>query len=404
MNLQFHSLKLTLKLALSILPFLISFSFADISSQLKTLTGKEHVKIVFSWHAQSLFGMPESGGSTSEKLLAYDSKTGLIDTLQSKLANYQRPLITHDGKHIIYTELESRESMGSIYKINWEKDAKPELICEGFAGVLYYDETTKKEYALFSSGFSGNYPVNKVDINNPADITTIFNANLSKIVCPHWLCVSSDLKAIGNVWGWGVGGSIVYNINGSPLVDGNGGCWSTMPYDTSYRLIRLADGHDTWSVFGPKSGAASGIKIGDCTNPPDDAIEHLKFASYSKNILCMATGLGDSQKGGRITIAKLDSTLCKVLDFVTIDNSTTYGFPDLWAGDSSALSSKFNTTKKQVLQLNPASIVNVYTLQGKMIFSSVYKNVDSKLVNFPAGTYVLRTGNIDGKSHMYSKN
>lgn len=395
-----RSLFIKRMIALSIFSFSLQVQSisADIASHLDSMAAKKFVRVVFAQSESNVFGFPNTSSSNELMLLGYSTDTKSIDTLQSTRANYQRPLITHDGSRVVYSQVSGNTS--TIYVINWEKNDTPVKITNGLAGTLFHDGVN--EYIIYAAncGLKGNCQIKKINIDKPAEDSVIFNKTMiSLMVNGHWLDVSADMKSIADVWGYGTGGVGVYDIaSAAKIVTGGNGCWPSMPYDSTKRVIRLTDHHDGWSVHGLASSADTGT-----FGPYEDGLDHLKFASYSTDLICSITGNGGgSDYGGNITIWKVDSTLRRVVDSVTITSALKYGFPDLWAGDSimvripSGISQKGNYHPVSRFSINTDLFnqkVCLYSSNGALVKKGLFREIKETVAVLPNGIYLVRALN-----------
>lgn len=321
-----------LKYALSACAVLLLMStpgYSDKADDLKNCVGASKVKLVWTLGNP---GFPNSGFNSSQLLLRYDTETGKEDTVfPGKVQNYQKPLITRDGKKIIYTQLGTGE--GSVYMTDWDKPEYPGTkIARGHGGCLWYDEKTEKEYLLYTyrATFKGADPVYKIDINNLTDDTEYFNKEYEDIV-GHWISISRDAKSMVWLNGWP-------NVIISDLTSGKeqriSGCWAAAPYDTTHRVVFLESEHLGWGVYNMGNGetkmAAKEPKKLNC----------FRFASYSDNIIVYTWGTNGPNGSGHLQVVRLaDDLLTKEAVFTYSDTipdsegATENGncFPELWS-------------------------------------------------------------------------
>ncbi|MBD3240005.1 MAG: hypothetical protein GF331_05420 [Chitinivibrionales bacterium] len=304
----------------------LSHLCANPAERLVDLTGEERVRIVWTRSATNVFGF-EINHEENQVLVGYDTETGLEDTIVSELSNYQRPLINRTGCYVLYS---SRVDTG-VHIVDFGGHSAPEKIAHGVAGCLWYDEAAEKEYAFYAVQYEGRsrVAVRRVNIFDPSEDTLVFNQSETLPVNGQWLCVSSDGAQIGCVWGWPACRTYIMET-GRQRVSSNG-CWTSMPYDTSYRLVHLNVDH-TGIIVAKRTGGST-----TKTEVPTGVINHGRLASYSVRFFCASRGMNEEggNEGGYIGLMRLDSALTTVEDTVIVADKPTGagdGFPDMWCG------------------------------------------------------------------------
>jgi hypothetical protein len=338
----------------------------DISERLKEVTGTDRVKVVWSRTDNNLFGFPDGNRNFTKNqiLVGFDTDKGIEDTILSTARNYQRPLISHDGSRIVFSDVDE----GKIYSVEWKENATPVEIGSGVAGCLWYDKSTNKEFVIYLSSspyncrLQGRCPIKKMNIDDTTEDDVFFNGNRNNTVNAHWLCVSSDAKVIGDVWGW----PNCYNIkmfntnsNGTILAKAQG-CWTSMPFDTSYRLMLLNLSHTGWKIYGPDNSVDS-VKTG--------SINHLKIGSYETNVICATQGMSaeNPSEGGYVIVFRANNNLSAITDSVTITTSKNNGFPDVRTLEATATKKFKNTSHKYSFRQHSESGFETYRLDGRKI-------------------------------------
>ncbi len=297
---------------------------ADISDDLVALTGTERARLVWTRSGSNAFGW-ETGFHTDQVLVGFDTKTGVEDTIVVQVSNYQRPLLSRGGCWVVYS---STVDTG-VHLVPFDGSLAPRKIARGVAGCLWYDEENEEEYAIYADQFEGRSAavVKRVNLLDPQDTALVYNQDASKTVNGQWLGVSSDLSTIGCVWGWPA--CRTYDIVGGGLHVNSNGCWTSMPYDLSKRLVHLNSDHDAVVIREPDNRRRE-VETG--------ILNHARIASYHSNILCASVGMDENggRAGGNIAVMLLDTGMTTVEDRVEFPRIAGGGdgFPDLWAGDS----------------------------------------------------------------------
>lgn len=302
---------------------------ADPVQRLLEATGAERVRVVWTRSANNVFGF-QNGWLDNEVLIGFDTHTGVEDTIMSEVSNYQRPLINRTGCYVLY----SNRTDTSVHMVDFEGVNPPVKIAHGVAGCLWYDSAADKEYAYYSDAFEGpsQVAVRRVNIMEPSEDNLVFNEAESLPVNGQWLCVSSDAVQLGCVFGWPA--CRTYIVDENRMRISSNGCWTSMPYDTTYRLVHLNVDH-TGIIVAERPGGTT-IKTEVLTG----TINHGRLASYSVRFLMASQGMNEEggTEGGFISLMKMDSALTTVEDTVIVTERLTMGgdgYPDMWCGPSS---------------------------------------------------------------------
>jgi hypothetical protein len=314
-----------------VLAGLFTVARADRARKLKELTGKDHVKVVWSRSESNVFGFPPMTGGEDQKLMGFDTETGTTHTILEKTSNYQRPMLTRDGRHVVYSHINDEK----VYIVDWKGEQAPVELADGLAGCLWYDEALDKEYVIYAyeCGPTGTCEIHKLSLDGSGEDVCVFNKGIienrndggEETTSGHFLCMSRDGKVIGGLWGWPT--VSFYNIESGNIVKSTDGCWPSLPYDNTYRLLVFTGDHTALRVFDTPGAQATTIPTGRC--------EHPRLASYSTDILCLTRGMQEEggKSGGYVQVIKLDPNLEKMIDSVNVTSVVQDGFPDLWSGD-----------------------------------------------------------------------
>jgi len=379
-------------------------NFDTLAQQLRVMTGKQHVRVVYTRDAigKSQDFPPSNDFSTDQVLVGFDSDSSKEDTLQSFMSNYQNPLITHNGSRIVYTRIrygqpkiiagDTLQTADSIYTyvVDWKIGATPRKVANGITGCLWFDSASNREFAMYSPLLGGGN-VYKRDI----DDTTSDTLALSGVhPTMQWLRVSKDGKVFSSCIGAYTAGAGVFQSvlakNDSAVAELDGGCWPSMPYDNSYRIVMTTADHNVWNVQGPvgAGGQANPMNIGH--------FSQMRMASYSADIFLLVVNAVDGDNGtGDIRIVKTDSTLQNVLYAVSIvppNDWTNNHYADLWQSDdpcSNCVSTlaRHPPMTAQRAGRSSASAYEIFSLSGKRIASGEMPMKNGR-INLPPGLYI----------------
>ncbi|MBD3315315.1 MAG: hypothetical protein GF344_05975 [Chitinivibrionales bacterium] len=305
----------------------------DLLSELKTkiLDGDDnkHIRIVWARSIGGQFGFPPQGKRSDLVLVGYDSRTDRIDTLRDTQRNYQCPLLTRDGQQVVFSDLDD----GKVYVVDWDGNEEPRAIADGIAGCLWMDPATNREYAVYAQFYDGlpersrracECEVHLVEIDDPTNDSLIYNEwGENGTVTGHFLSISADGGMLSYLADFPL--LIAINLVNDSTYFSASGCWPTVPYDSSHRTLYFNQDHDGFFIW-EKGQHLHNVETG--------RIEHPKFAAYSKDIVCVTTGMkaeGGSE-GGNVALLKFNEDLSMVIDSIKITGRdgevSTDGFPD----------------------------------------------------------------------------
>lgn len=324
--------RFALSFVITVLFSVNAFAQKSLPDSLRSTFNADTVKITWSRSLMGDYGFPSHDAvfTQDQVLMGFSTARGHEDTLISTVGNFQKPLICRNGKTIVYTDLVQKQ----MFAVDWNDTVStPRGLGWGCSGALWYNAASGKEYVIYSdnrrgvagSGLYGNYRVRRRNISDTTDDSIIYNSDLSQTLSTAWLCISSDAKVLGDVWIWG---QTVYDVtiaNNTPLISAVG-CWSSMPYDTTYRFVVDADLHDGWNVYDPSVSFMSPawkVKPGTYVTMP-------RMATYSTNVLLYQESQAAGGSGGGYLHAVLTSdSINRPLVNISITKYND-GFPDLW--------------------------------------------------------------------------
>jgi len=315
-----------------------------IADSILQLSNNQRVKIAWQRDTTAA-GDNVFGGASVFNLYVYDTEDDTIRNIRSTNDDYTKPLITYDGERIVYTDRVERK----IYVVNFDGSNR-RFIANGFAGTLWYDADSGKEWIYYQRNFDGgnsSEPLNRINIDNTNEIELIWNASDNNV---QWLSISSDSTRLAASWPWSQCGMIVPDYDGSGDGDlyssGNGyyvnGCWTTITPDENYRVGVFDGPHRNWLVYDTPHGGNPDrtLVLNSAPGINDWEIYHPKLANHPRFLMLNgpysigSMGQNNITKGGpqiEIYLGKLDQGFTQVTDWVKItsDNRADF-FPCAW--------------------------------------------------------------------------
>jgi hypothetical protein len=343
----------------------VAWGQAGISGTILQLSGDKRVKIV--WQRDTTpAGDNVFGGANVFRLMGYDTDDDAIRTIQNSLDDYTKPLFTHDGSRIVYSDRVERK----VFVCGWDGSGIRQL-ASGFAGAVWFDSASSKEWVYFQEGGDGDnnpLPVKRVNLDNTGEIELVWDDSDTNA---YWMSISSDGARIASSWPWPQCGASV------PAYDGSGGgtiyipdsgyyttgCWTTITPDTSYRVGVFDGPHRGWQVWDWPVGTMRLLDLHSAPGIDGWEIYHPKMSNNPRFLAI--TGpysngtMGDNNIGAggtqiEIYLGKLDTGFSQVTDWVKVtNNSQAEFFPDVWVdpGTSNQVSiDSFSVTPNQIVQ------------------------------------------------------
>ncbi len=311
---------------------------ADIAADIHAMTDGGRVKVVWARATDGVGwgNISQPIQSRNCVLMGYDSETGEESIIDDSLHNIIRPLISHNGSKVIW----SSGDTGSVYSINWDGSGKKKLT-DGIAGALWYDANNDREYVLYAqscilyrSYIDTAYAIYRLNIDSTDDFQKLLDPETHdyRRIQPHFMGTSSDNRRVAFLAGWPR--SRLYDWKNAQVVREGGGCWTTMPYDASYRLCFFESDHLGINV---KTGPESLHTMWIC---PEDGsgghvncgIDHPRMSSWHPRYFCYVNEEGDGEEvtgPGNVHIGKANAALTTVEYDIEITQDAD-GWPDMW--------------------------------------------------------------------------
>ncbi len=338
---------------------------AGISGTILQLSGDKRVKIVWQ-RDTSAAGDNIFGGANIFRLMGYDTVDDTVRIIQNSLDDYTKPLLTHDGMRIVYSDRVERK----VFVCGWDGSGIQQ-IASGFAGAVWFDPANSKEWVYFQEGGDGDndpFPMKRINLDNTNEVELVWDDNDTNA---YWMAISSDGARIASSWPWPQCGSAVPSYDGSGggniYIPDNGyytsGCWTTITPDTNYRIGVFDGPHRGWLVWDWPPGT---MRLLDLHSAPGIAGWEIYHPKMSNNPRFLAiTGpysngtMGDNNIGAggtqiEIYLGKLDAGFNQVTNWVRVtNNAKAEFFPDVWVdpGPSNQVRiDSFSATPAQIVQ------------------------------------------------------
>jgi len=372
-------------------PGLVQATDTPLAARLKAVAGGSPtmVKVVYTkLETRDALDFPTDTWKTNEFLMGIRSDVGVEETLQTTKSNYQNPLITHDGQHVVYTTITA--GVGTTFMVDWTRNSTPRTIAGGMTSCLWFDTATGKEYAICAKncGLSGS-SFSRIDLSDTTNSAVMFTVGSPAVT--QWIRVSADGKAYSGCLGPFSSGDmeVRYCSDNSPIGMMSGGCWASMPYDNSYRFVRTTGDHDKWQIMGP--GMTTPLELLDGVLFFTSLFSQDRMASYIPNLFLLVDNAVNSDEGtGDIYIVRTDSSLQHIQDTATVTSGANSHFADIWASSVPGTGVKLKPTR--VAPTPKSGPVEYYSISGRRVFVAANEKSGRIFGRLSTGVYITVGG------------
>jgi len=309
---------------------------ADAAAELRGLTGA-HSRVVWTQDAGK-------GGDTFAKgnklrLMGFDTEDGRGErVLLGKLDNYGKPLLTADGKHVVFSS--GREN--KVYVIGFNGEGR-RGVADGFAVDVWRDPGTREDWVYVQGKRDdAKSPIHRFRLDQPKVRQLVWNR--SPVRYDNFQ-ISADGKVASGLFPWPQGG--VAELPNKRWRKLGRGCWTSLSPDNSY-LFWIFDGphrnvyvHDTvrggkWKV---NLNAAPGIDGYEIYHPRWS--NHVRFVSMTGPYKVGRGGnkIGGGGKAVEVHVGRFQANLRGIEKWVRVTHNKAGDFyPDVWVAGGAAAS------------------------------------------------------------------
>lgn len=277
----------------------------------------------------------------NHELMFFDSKENKERLLLSGPDSYQRPLITPDGKYVIYTDFTNQ----SIYAMPWSEEHPPKLLLKGGVVALdIYEDPQNNTVIIAGTGARRHQGLMVAD----------------ELISFHF---SNPVKTQKSIWsknspvtidGFHVAGDGSHFVSGMPWPDigyaniasndwkkATQGCWPSIA-SAKKGLFWVFDGtHQKVSVFSSKADKKWLLRLDSHPQLSGHEVYHPRWTMNNNYVALTGpylhknnTGYGNVGVGGKeveIWLGKLAPNLEKVDSWFQLTHNQSGDFmPDLW--------------------------------------------------------------------------
>ncbi len=275
-------------------------------------------------------------------LYGYDSRDGLGERpLLPKVDNYFRPIITPDGRQVLFSNRLTRK----MYVLDWESGKVSDL-GDGVAVAVWEDPKPSlvlRRQTLWVYCFSDLQPENKYSTSKPLYRFPLNKPKKKELIWDKshmtWdnIQLSRDGRVLGGLFPWPDGGVLLTNEKRWHRV-GNG-CWTSLSPDNS-KLLWIFDGfHRNIQVHDIVDGQQWIVNINNAPGIGGFEVYHPRWSNHPRYFVMTGPyekGEGGNRIGGggekvEIYIGRFDERAKKVEDWIKVtENGRADFYPELW--------------------------------------------------------------------------
>ena len=320
-------------------------------------------------------------------LMGLDSRDGRgARRLLKGLGSYYRPLLTPDGKRIVFTDTKR----GGVHVVNWDGSGL-RRVASGIAGAVWQDRNgTVWVYGKSSSqgytyGVVGENdrrklgPVIRYPLDDPRRVETVWSKSHGEITNPGNLQLSADGDAGSMTMPWPASG--VAGFPDRVWSQHANGCWPSIAPDHSYVSWTFDGSHRVLGMWNPFSSRAWKIDLSRAPGISGGRVYHPRWSNHAGFMTFTGPYTDDGhmvRPWPDIYIGKFRADLSGMDAYVNVTRSDCPElFPDLWVEGGRRFSSVASSADHY-----PSPVLGEKWPASKEGLVFVWKN--SRLGNTPA--------------------
>ena len=290
---------------------------------------------------------------TQLQLMGYDSLDGQHERplLQAR-SNYARPLLSPNGRQVIFTD----RVRGRVMLLDWGSQ-QPKTLARGAALCTWHDHLAKTDWVVVGQriGQAGSYfyrNLTRIRLDNPAVSIPLWSKTR---ISPDNFQLSRNGRFAAGVFPWPNGGLVQLDSPSHSLTHLGKGCWASLAPDNS-RLAWVFDGpHRHLKLSAPDDGPKWKVAVGHVarlaktpslpTTGPGDEMFHPRWSNHVRFLVLTGPynrkGPVNAVSGGgpqvEIYLARFHNDFRTIQSAIRISNNSRPDFfPDAWIANGPA--------------------------------------------------------------------
>ncbi|NOX99410.1 MAG: LamG domain-containing protein [Verrucomicrobia bacterium] len=310
-----------------------------VSKKIEAVTGN-HSKL--AWYQYQGKTADTLGNGSQLQLWGIDTRDGLgVRVILEKKSSYVRPLISPDGKWIIYTNKHTERIDGKkvskpvVHRVDW-KGAQVEELGKGYAVDIWEDPKTKVAWVYVahliptnrSSMFADK--LERFQLDDPKKRELVWDKTKISV---DSIQLSKDGKRASCLFPWPDVG--VIDLEKKEHWRNQHGCWPSLAPDNSYTAWVFDGSHKSVHLFADRGKKLSVVNINDGPGMDGHEMFHPRWANHPRFITVTGPykgpSIGKSGKNAEVYIGEFDTGMTSIKNWVQVtDNKKGDHYPDLW--------------------------------------------------------------------------
>ncbi len=302
-----------------------------------------HTRIVWCRHEREA-GNDTFARSNRLRLLGFDSRDGLGErAILPHMANYTKPLLTHDGARIVFSNRHSRD----VYVVDWD-GVNRRKICDGVALAVWLDPASGTEWVFIGGGYEETtgpgpvfHEVTRVQLDDPFVSEPVWSRTP---VSPDNFQLSADGSRAAAQFPWPLCG--MAELPDGAMKQYGRGCWTSIAPDNS-RVMWIFDGaHRNIHLCDTTSLRSWKVNINDAPGIDGYEVYHPRWSNHARFIVMTGPykeGQGSNLIAGggaevEVYIGRFSDDFRQIEKWARVtENERGDFFPDAWieGGDKS---------------------------------------------------------------------
>ncbi|HEX5445110.1 MAG TPA: LamG-like jellyroll fold domain-containing protein [Pirellulales bacterium] len=292
----------------------------DVAGELKQFTGRP-TRLVWVQASDASDLTAQRGGF---RLYGLDSEDGKgIRLLQSEPGGYSKPLLTPDGRHVVYSD----RTQNAIFLIDFDGGGRRQL-AQGFASHVWRDPVGGQQW-IYARGGNGhkNQAVVRFRIDSPQETENVWDKSETGHESMPWFRVSADGKIAADAFPWSACGAA--DLAANTWKQYAHGCWPSIAPDNSYRVFVFHGNHRMVTLFDRGGANPRDVKVNEAPGINGRDVYFPRWSNHAR-FLTM-TGPGIASHDANLYLGRFNSEFTAVEAWlrITQDDKGDF-FGDAW--------------------------------------------------------------------------
>ena len=311
----------------------------EVSKKIEAVTGN-HSKL--AWYQYLGKSSDSLGNGNQHQLWGIDTQDGLgVRVILEKKSSYVRPLISPDGKWIIYTNKHTERKGNKktfkpvVHRLDW-KGEKVEELGKGYAVDMWEDPKTKVTWVyvvhLIPTTRASMYAdkLERFQLEDPEKRELVWDKTKISV---DSIQLSKDGKRASCLFPWPDVG--VMDLEKMEYWRNQHGCWPSLAPDNSYTAWVFDGSHKSVHLFADRGKKLSVVNVNDGPGMDGHEMYHPRWANHPSFIAVTGPykgpSIGKSGKNAEVYIGKFSEKMDSIKSWVQVTkNKKGDHYPDLW--------------------------------------------------------------------------